>query len=103
MIEIYYQEDETAVIKEDNLLKEKLPDDLDISKVDISDEKIDAHNLAFLADKAACAGAYYVERYIAVKAAFERRLELIAEERAKPKDSHAPAITSRSIKPVNAQ
>ncbi|MBI6863034.1 hypothetical protein [Lysinibacillus fusiformis] len=51
MIEIYYQEDGTAVIKEDNLLKEKLPDDLDISKVNITDEKIGAHNLAFLADR----------------------------------------------------
>ncbi|MFG3434132.1 hypothetical protein [Lysinibacillus fusiformis] len=102
MIEIYYQEDGTAVIKEDNLLKEKLPDDLDISKIDISNEAIDAHNLAFLADKASCAGVYYVERYIAVKAAFERQQALVTEQAKQPRVSHAPAITSRTIKPVDA-
>lgn len=103
MIEIYYQEDGTAVIKGDDRIKEKLPDGFEVSQVDISDEAIDAHNLAILADKASYAGVYYVERYFAIKAAFERRLELIAEQARQPKISHPPAITSQSIKPVDAQ
>jgi len=103
MINVYYKEDGTSVIKGDERLKEKLPEGFDVAQIDISDEKIDAHNLAILADKASYAGVYYVERYFAVKAAFEQRLKLIAEENAKPKESHAPAITSQSIKPVNAE
>lgn len=94
--------DGTLVIKGDEQLFEKLPEGFEVSQVDISDEKIDAHNLAILADKASYAGVYYVERYFAVKAAFERRLELIAEQARQPKVSHPPAITSRSIKPVDA-
>ena len=76
MINIYYREDGTAVIKGDDRLKAKLPDGYDALQVDISDETIDAHNLSFLADKASYAGVYYVERYFAVKAAFERQLAL---------------------------
>lgn len=102
MINIYYREDGTAVIKGDERLKAKLPEGYDASKIDISDVRIDAQNLAILADKASYAGVYYVERYFAMKAAFERQMELIAEESAKPKVSHAPAITARAIIPVNA-
>lgn len=102
MIKIYYREDETAVIKGDDRLKEKLPEGFNVSQVDISDEKIDAHNLAFLADKASYAGVYYVERYFAVKAAFERQQALVTEQAKQPRVSHAPAITSQAIKPVDA-
>lgn len=101
MIKIYYRGDNTAVIKGDERLKAKLPDGFDVSQVDISDERIDAHNLTLLADKASYAGVYWVERYFAVKTAFEQRLKLNAAENAKPKERHAPAINSESIKPVN--
>ncbi|WP_427108659.1 hypothetical protein [Lysinibacillus xylanilyticus] len=102
MIKVYYREDGTAVIKGDDRLKEKLPEGFNVSQVDISDEKIDAQNLAVAADKASYAGIDYVKRYFAIKAAFERQLELIAEQSKQPRVSHAPAITSQTIKPVNA-
>lgn len=98
MIRIYYREDGTAVIKGDERLKEKLPEGFNALKVDISNERIDAHNLALLADKASYAGVYWVKRYFAVKAAFEQRLKLNAAENAKPKEGHAPAITTASVK-----
>lgn len=102
MIKIYYREDGTAVIKGDDRLKEKLPEGFNVSQVDISDEKIDAHNLAILADKASYAGVDYVKRYFAIKAAFERQLELIAEQAEQSKVSHSPTITSKSLKTVDA-
>jgi len=103
MIKIYYREDGTAVIKGDERLKEKLPEGFDVSQVDISDVRIDAQNLAVAADKASYAGVEYVRRYFAMKVAFERQLELIAEQKAnKQYVYNEPAITSRSIKPVNA-
>lgn len=102
MIKIYYREDGTAVIKGDNRLKEKLPEGFNVSQVDISDVRIDAQNLLIAADKASYAGVEYVKQYFAMKAAFERRLELIAEQAKQPRVSHAPSITSRSIKPVDA-
>ncbi|GEM_PF-2084040 len=103
MLKTYYREDGTPFIKGDTHLKEKLPEGYDASKIDISDIRVDAHNLAILFDKANYAGVYYVERYFALKDAFERQQALIAEENAKPKVSHSPAITSQSIKPVNAE
>ncbi|MEE3806089.1 hypothetical protein V2H29_03900 [Lysinibacillus fusiformis] len=103
MIKIYYREDGTAVIKGDDRLKEKLPEGFDVTLVDISDVRIDAQNLAIAADKASYAGVDYVKRYFAIKSAFERRLELIAEQARQPKISHPPTITSQSIKPVDAQ
>ena len=102
MIKIYYREDNTPVIIGDARLKEKLPEGYNASKIDISDIQVNAHNLAIIADKASYAGRYYVERYFALKAAFEYQQALIAKENAKPKASHGPSITSQSIKPVNA-
>lgn len=89
-------------MKTDADLYSQLPEDFDVSQVDISDVRIDAHNLATVADRAQYRGVEAIKRYFAIKAAFERQQVLIAEENAKPKESHAPAITSQSIKPVNA-
>jgi len=87
--------------KGDEQLFENLPEGFDVSQVDISDVRIDAHNLAVAADHAQYRGIEAIKRYFAIKAAFERQQVLIAEENAKPKESHAPAITSQSIKPVD--
>lgn len=95
--------DGTLVIKGDEQLFEKLPEGFDVSQVDISDEKIDAHSLAIAANHAQYRGVEYVKRYFAMKVAFERQRTLVAEQAKQPKVSHSPAITSQSIKPVNAQ
>lgn len=102
MIKIYYREDGTAVIKGDERLKEKLPEGFDASQVDLFGIKIDAQKLAIAADKASYAGVAYVECYFAMKAAFERQLELIAEQAEQSKVSHSPTITSKSLKTVDA-
>ena len=94
--------DSTLVIQGDEQLFEKLPEGFDVSQVDISDEKIDAHNLGILANYAQYRGVEAVKRYFAVKAAFERQRALIAEQTKQPKVSYAPAITSRTIKQVDA-
>ena len=96
--------DGTLVINGDEQLFEKLPEGFDVSQVDISDEKIDAHNLAILANYAQYRGVEAVKRYFAVKAAFERQLAIVAEQEAnKQYVYNEPAITSRSIRPVNAE
>ncbi|UDK97467.1 hypothetical protein EYB33_14635 [Lysinibacillus sphaericus] len=98
MLKTYYREDGTPFIKGDSHLKEKLPEGYDASKIDISDIRVAAHNLAILFDKANYAGVYYVERYFALKDTFERQQSLIVKENAKPKVSHTPAITTDSLK-----
>lgn len=94
--------DGTLVIKGDEQLFEKLPEGFDVSQVDISDVRIDAHNLAIEADHAQCQGVEAIKRYFAVKAAFEKQQALVTEQANQPKISHPPAITSKSIKPVDA-
>ncbi|MBG9456736.1 hypothetical protein ABE61_22665 [Lysinibacillus sphaericus] len=94
--------DGTFAIKGDEQLFEKLPEGFDVLQVDISDEKIDAHNLAIAANHAEYRGVEAIKRYFAIKAAFERQQALVTEQANQPKISHPPAITSQSIKPVDA-
>ncbi|MEG0471092.1 MAG: hypothetical protein RR588_02045 [Solibacillus sp.] len=85
---------------------------IDAELTSIEGVSVNAHNLSTLFNRADSGGPLYdgnnelagypkAKQYAALKQKFIEQQALIQLERAKPKVSHAPAITSRSIKPVN--
>ncbi len=95
--------DGTVLVKYDAAIDEKAGTDFDVTEVDVSEYRVNAETLSRLYNDAQCrGGTEYAQRFLAMKQKFIKQQELIAEERAKPKVSHAPAITARATIPVNA-
>ncbi|WP_143815069.1 hypothetical protein [Lysinibacillus odysseyi] len=86
---------------------------LDTALLDISDLRVDAQTLANLHSQAESTGPLYddneelagfpkARQYAALKAKFEAQQAAANAFDKEPCQSHDPAITTQSIKPINA-
>lgn len=75
----------------------------DASTIDVSQYRIDAQSLTRLFNDADCRGQEKAQEYVALKDKFIHQQELAQIEFNKPKESHAPAITTPAMKPINAE
>lgn len=91
-----------TIINGDEALLKRLPEGFDVATVDLTGVSINAHNLAIAYDYASYKGIEHIKFYAGLKEAFIEQQELAQIERDKPKESHEPAMTSQSIKPVDA-
>lgn len=87
-----------TLIKGDAEILKRLPEGFDASTIDLTGVRIDAHNLAIAGGYASYKGVEHVKFYAALKQAFIEQQALAKVERDKPRESHAPAITTASIK-----
>jgi len=94
---------EAVLISGDAHLKEKLPEGFDVSEVDLSGERINAENLAIAYGYAQYKGIDTIKFYFALKQAFLKQQELAkVHDYERPTVANTPAITTQSIKPINA-
>lgn len=96
-----YSSNGKVLIQGDEQVLAKLPEGFDASTIDLTDVRVDAHNLAIAYDYASYKDVEHVKFYAALKQAFIEQQALAKVERDKPRESHAPAITSQSTKQVS--
>ena len=97
VIQIHFTNGE-VLIKGDEHVLTKLPEGFDASTFDLQSERVDAQNLARTFGDAEYKGEQAVMKYAALKQAFIQQQSLIKIEADKPKERHAPAITTAAIK-----
>lgn len=96
-IQIINNENGTLITGDAEYLK-RLPEGFDVSEVDLTGVRIDAHNLAIAYDYASYKGVEHVKFYAALKQAYIEQQALAKVERDKSRESNTPAITPASIK-----
>lgn len=88
----------------DSHLKEQLPEGFDVSEVDLTGERINAENLAIAYEYAHYKGIEAIKFYFALKDAFVKQQEEAnkPDSYERPTVKNTPAITTQSIKPIDA-
>jgi len=101
-IQISIDTNAELLIKGDEHVLAKLPEGFDASTFELTDERVDAQSVARAFNDAECKGEQAIMKYAAIRQAFVQQQALITIEANKPKESHAPAITTPAMKPVDA-